>query len=337
MKIPFLGQLRKKEIMGVDLGSSGVKLVRLRRREDGSVESFHRWHYSGHLLEDPKKEIPAFRDFLRANQLDGARVACNIEDASLKIRRVELPKIPDSDLREAVRWQLRDVVEGSINDYVVRHSFLEEVSVGGVKKLALLAYAIRKNLVFKSMEFLRRLTLEPVAIEPASVSLLAVFDLIQGWQKGEFYGLIDFGDSHAVFTVMSEGKLFFSRPLTNISGRQLKDFLGKELALSNHEVEELLRQGLNHEKVSTLLPLYYTQVAVEIQRSMDAFALAFHRDKTHRLFLCGGFGDLPGLSDYLTKNIAVPTSLLDPAKKLPELSEGNFFFDVALGLALSPV
>ena len=347
--IPFLTRLRGQDVIGMDLGGSGIKLVRIHRQKDGKVESTTGWCYPGALEE---VDVPAFREYLRTQKLAGSIVACNIEDSSLKIRRVELPKMPDFDLREAVRWQLRDVVDGPIADYIIRYSLIEEISVGETRKLSLLVYAIRKSKVQKVTDLLKRLTLKPVVVEPTSVSLLALFDHLKGWKTGETYGVIDLGETKSVFSAVSEGRLLFSRPLSGISGRQFREMIEKELGLPTEDAEEIKRalmgQGFSEgraaqlaaqwkEKACALLPFLHTKIAIEVQKSVDAFTLMFRREKMDSLFLCGGGASLQGVDDYLTKNLAIPTSLLDPREKFDISGTSPCFYNAALGLALYPL
>ena len=338
---------KRRGILGMDLGSSGVKFVRLRGKGEAALAVSH-WYYPGAVYEEGAAEISSLRSFLMKNELGGSPVACNIEENSLKIRRVELPKMPDADLKEAVRWQLRDVVEGPVSEYNVRYSLLEEVSTGETQRLSLIAYAIKKNEIFRLVDFLRQLSLSPVLIEPTSVSLLAAFDALIGWKKEEYYGVIDFGEKSTVFIALNDRKIFFSRPLPGVSGRDLQAAFQKEWNLSPAESEEMKRYFMGKElslprlsplleRAAVTLQAFYTKTAVEIQKSLDAFYLMFRKEKVHYLFLCGGGGSLRGLKDSLAKNLAIPTSLLDPTQKFkmePALEMPAPVYDVALGLAL---
>ncbi len=255
------------------------------------MESISQWSYPEPLPDPEDKEASAFSEFLQSNQLIGSSVVCNIEDPSLKIRKIDLPKMPDSDLKEAVSWQLRDVVEGPVSDYFVRYSHLDEFSVENVRRLSLLTYAVKKAAIMSLVEKLKSFSLSPAAVEPTSVTLLSAFDQLQGWKEGEFYGLVDLGQSKSVFTAMGGRKLYFSRPLQGISVGAGREFVG---------------------------------LAVEIQKSIDAFSLMFRKEKIDRLYLSGGGAEIQGLKESLSKSLAIPTSLL-----------GNppYLYHVALGLA----
>ncbi len=306
MNLSFLNRFKKKEIIGIDLGQSGVKLVHFLRQKD---EELKKWYYPTPVFPNRDKELPAFRNFLKSQGLTGASVVCNIEDISLKIRRVDLPKMPESDLTEAVRWQLRDVLEGSLTDYVVRYSHLDEYQVGENTKYSLVAYAVKKEVVQTLMDFLKKASLKVIGIEPAAVSLLAAFNVLHDWKEGEVYALIDFGESKSLFIVMENGKLYFSRPLAGISAQKFR---------------------------MTGMPAsdFYTQVAVEVQKSMDAFTLMFKKERVDHLFLTGGGAVLPDLEKSLTKTLATPTTILDPRVRF-QIQEPTTMHLVALGLALT--
>lgn len=302
--LSFLNRFQKKEIIGMDLGQSGVKFVRV------FPTLLKRWYYPKPIFPNGDKELSVFRDFLESQGLTGSSVICNMEDLSLKIRRVDLPKMPESDLAEAVRWQLRDVVEGPVTDYVVRYSHLDEYQSGENIKYSLLAYAIKRDVVQTLLDFLKKTSLKVIGVEPAPVSLLAVFDVLHGWKESEAYALIDFGESKSLFSVMERGKLYFSRPLSGISAQRFR------------------LTGMS-------VPDFHTQIAVEVQKSMDAFTLMFKKERVDHLFLTGGGAVLPDLEKSLARTLATPTTILDPGVRFQMPEPANRYL-VALGLALTP-
>ena len=297
-----------KQILGIDIGVSGVKMARVHCTHD-SIDGARCWYYPGSLQHATPEVLASFRHFLTENHLAGMQAACSIEDPSLKIRRVELPKMPESDLKEALRWQLRNVVEGPVADYVVRYSHLG--NGGETKRCDLVAYAIRRQSVQNYIQLLKRVGLRPVVVEPASVSLLAIFEQIHGSEPGKFYGLVDFGANHTIFAVIGDGKLFYSRTLTGIS--------------TEHAAEP--SEGND----------YQSRILLELQRSIDAFFLMFQTDKIEALFLCGGGACGPELLEFLPKNLGIATHLLDPTEKLQLNTQPAHLYDVALGLALYPL
>ncbi|QQR81207.1 MAG: pilus assembly protein PilM [Deltaproteobacteria bacterium] len=299
----------KKDLVGMDLGHTSVKMVRIKHKSSGMDEA-QQWLFEGAVSTKNPENVAAFRKFLRKHNLDHASVVCNIEDPSLKIRRVDLPKMPASDVPDAIRWQMRDVVDGPVNEFVVRYTVIEDYQNGDVKKTAYVAYAIRKNIIQAQTDFLKKIGLDVVAIEPTSVSLVAAFDRLEDWEEDQFYAIVDIGEVKSFFIVLNAGKLFFSRPLMSVCGS----------AYRNMENDK---------------PGFYTQCAVEIQKSIDGFSLVFRRDKIDGLYLCGGGADIPEFCEALQQALAIPTKVLSPAQKLT-MKDGSCLYDTAIGLASYP-
>lgn len=304
----FSHWMSKKDLIGMDMRHSSVKMVRIKHR-GGGIDDADQWMFEGSLSPKSNDNVVAFRKFLRKNRLENSSVVCNIDDPSMKIRRVDLPKMPAADVPDAIRWQLRDVVDGPVADYVVRYTVIEDYQAGDVKKTSYVAYAIKKSVVNVHMEFLKKMGLDVVAIEPTSLSLVAAFDKLQEWEEEQFYAIVEIGDVKSSFIVLSAGKLYFSRPLMSVCG-------------------EAYRMEPDHSS-------FYTQAAIEIQKSIDGFSLVFRRDKIDGLFVCGEGVEMPEFSEAMQQALAIPTQVLVPGKYLT-MKEPHCSFDTAIGLACYP-
>ncbi len=300
----------KKDVVGMDLGHTSVKMVKIKRKS-GGLDEAQQWLFEGQVTPKNPEKVAAFKKFLKKHNLEHASVVCNIEDPSLKIRRVDLPKMPPSDVPDAIRWQMRDVVDGPVNEFVIRYTIIEDYQAGDTKKTAYVAYAVRKSIIQAQVDFLKRLGLDVVAVEPTSVSLVAAFDRLQDWEEDQFYAIVEIGEVKSFFIVLNGGKLFFSRPLMSVCGEAYR-------SMENDR------------------PGFYTQCAVEIQKSIDGFSLVFRRDKIDGLFLCGGGADIPEFSEALQQALAIPTKVLSPGEKL-SMKDANCLYDTAIGLASYPV
>lgn len=304
----FSHWMSKKDLVGMDIGTSSVKMVRIKHRS-GGVDDADQWIFDGGISPKSNDNVITFKKFLRKNRLEHASVVCNIDDPSMKIRRVDLPKMPAADVPDAIRGQLRDVVDGPVTEYVVRHTLIEEYQSGDVKKTSYVAYAIKKSVVNAHVEFLKKLGLDVVAIEPTSLSLVSAFDKLQEWEEEQFYAIVEIGDVKSSFIVLSGGKLYFSRPLMSVCG-------------------EAYRAEPEHSE-------FYTQAAIEIQKSIDGFSLVFRRDKIDGLFVCGAGIEMSEFSESMQQALAIPTQVLMPGKHLA-MKEPDCAFDTAIGLACYP-
>ncbi len=331
--------------LGLDLGEAGIKLVLADRRLEGVPIVSYRF-YRETVKEEEPVSVSRFRDFLKSHKLLGLPTACNLEDPSLRIRRIDLPKMPDFDLREAVRWQLRDILDDSVDLYAVRYSILEEYQTEESAKLALVAYAVHRSAVSNRITLLRKLGLKPVLIEPNAVSLLSALDRLLPWNPNgaghqTLYAALDLGANHSGFVAMGDHKLYFSRPLAEISEKSFLQTVVQELAISQEDAvalrESLLQKGTPDGPLQAVLPVYYGKIAIEVQRSLDTLSLLFHKvNRVERLILCGGGAVLPGLKEYLSKNVGIRTETLSPFQGWNLEGNDHHLYWVATGLALYP-
>ena len=59
-----------------------------------------------------------------------------------------------------------------------------------------------------------------------------------------------------------------------------------------------------------------------------------HRGKVDRVYLCGGLSALPGLREYLTKNVGIQMEVLNPFEGWSVAGDSSHLYSAAVGLAL---
>lgn len=336
-KLRTLSRLRSPLVLGMHLSDSGAHMVLIRHKKNEREIL---------CLDYPEKVLgqeTAFRQFLQQKGFQGIPTACNLDHPSLKIQRIDLPKMPHFDLREAVKWEIRDQVEDPIENYSVRYSILDEYAVGAVKRLAILVFAVHKEAVRGLIDLLKKLSLKPELVEPTPVALLAAVDRLLQWEPGKIYGLIDLSFRETRFLAVGEGKLFFIRNIPEVSREAFLKMLSAEMALPEAALSPLVvdlfgkNQSLHEvsdERLKLVLPLYYSRISVETQRSVDSFSIQSGDKKIERLFLTGDCALLPGLADHLAKNVGIPVSLFDPLQGWAVQTASPHLYSVATGLAL---
>lgn len=312
-EISFLKKLRRHDAIGLDWGAGGIKWLKLQTPGPGR----HRITHLDYLPLPAEEEavLNALKEYVLKKGLAGTPAAIAFQDETLTIRRLELPRMPPDDLQEAVRWQLRDIAEGSMDDYLVRTSLLEEIAAPDVVRLSLLGYAAKKSAIQAKTLLLQKAGLKPFFMEPAPVSLAHAVEKVYPSAEREWIGCVDIGFQKACFLAIGNGKLHFVRPLS----------------------------GISLEQTAASQENYAAKVAVEIQHAIDAFSIAHQLEKIKRIFLAGGGAGAEELPGSLSKNLGVQTEVLNPLigleglKNFPIGMEKPHLFGPALSLGLLQV
>lgn len=119
-------------------------------------------------------------------------------------------------------------------------------------------------------------------------------------------------------------------------------FIMRELSVPEAEAKELKEKLVHNggsaleERLQSVLSLFYSRIAIEVQRSLDGFALLFQqKGRIETIFLCGGGARFPSLAEFLTKNVGIRVDFSDPFQgwNVPAGKEHCLYFG-AIGLAL---
>ena len=272
---------KQKNILGLDIGSKVTKAVQI-SFIGAEKPAIHicKMMPSGLLDEGFEGNL---KTFLKDNKISTPLVACSVDDASIKIRKMELPKMPEADLKEAIKWNLRDLVEGETDNFIVNYSIISEIPDDDSAPMDIVAYAIMQDVIVEYKERLLRLGLEPFFIEPAAVTLASTLDRCHGDDDNYIAG-INIGYKTSLFYVIGKRLFLFSRPMPGI----------------NIETQKKESETFNQ------------KLGLEIQKSIDTFKVNFKMEDINHLYLSGGGATLPGLADYLKQNLGLAVDILNP-------------------------
>lgn len=335
---------KPKDVIGCDVGTSSLKFVRLKDNK-GIISLQSIGMLEADVLSDNTVPLQRARAFVHEHGFSG-HASMNVEDSTLRIRRMDLPEMPRADLKIAIKWNFREYVDGPIEKFAVDYSDFGEMKDEGDKN-PILAFAVSNDAVEKLMKVAKFIGVKPVSIEPNATALLAALDLNIGWESGKYYAMIDLGLKITNFIVVGNGHLLFSRPLSNAAFENLLKGISRDCGVQVEQAPAFFKSFLNKEpvsdevsaKVQRLISAFLSQMVVEVQRSVDAFCLMFHVDKVDSLFLSGGGSLISGMSEYLTKNLGISTRLFNPFEHI-ELGafKGKIvnpqLYAVAVGLAI---
>lgn len=281
----MLGLKKKKSVLGLDIGTKATKIVQLCYDQSGKP-ALERCDLLDVGRDDEGFE-GSLRSYIRENRVGHALVASSIDDPSLKIRKVELPKMPPADLVEAIRWNMRDIVEGDIDEFTVNYSLIREYKDAEIPRLELMAFAVKRDVVTDYQNRLQSLGVQPFFIEPDAVSLAATLERCHGEDERYIAG-VDIGNHHSLFYVVGHGVFVFSRPLSGIS---------------------LAAKKKNEEN-------FNQKLAIDVQKSIDTFKVNFKMEDIHKMYLSGGGALLNNVAGYLTTNLGIRTDVLNPFSTL---------------------
>jgi Tfp pilus assembly PilM family ATPase len=343
----FSGLHSQTPRLGVFLEERVSRIVRVDRVRGDEFRIAGFGEVDAGLLTASDADKQRFKMMIR--QIGGGltRVAASIEHPSLRIRRMNLAKMPERDLLEAIRWNLREFIEGPVDNYIVGQIPLEEEADEG--RVTCLAYGLTSEVVESYSRALKDLGLKPVSLEPSVSALLAAFQANNILGDDRYHVCVFTGETESFFSVMKGHSLLFCRPLAGINEDALVKLLVRNLSLPEDDIVQALTAWMGGsrreddllKRLAISVGHFFSQFVVEVQRSIDAFCILHEVDRVDILHLCGRGVFYPGIIERTRKTLGIETvvfnpfeRLMDPGSMTEEVARVAPLYAVAVGLAI---
>ncbi|MBP7146968.1 MAG: type IV pilus assembly protein PilM [Acidobacteria bacterium] len=347
---------RTRDLVGLDIGSSSIKVAELRelgRGKGWEVTSLATEPLAGEAIVDGTimdagLVVDTLQRIWSQRKIKNRRVATSLSGHSVIIRRINLPVMSEQELSEQIRWEAEQYIPFNIQEVSLDYHILQGSSLAGDGNMDVILVAARKEKIDDYTSVISQAGLEPVVVDVGTFALLNTFEANYGDEMPAAAALIDIGASVTSIAMLQNGVSVFWRDIP-IGGEQYTATLQRELNLSREQADAAKRresvEGVPGEQVASILGSVNEELCHEIQRTVD-FVKAFAGTDSplEAIYLTGGGSRLPGLREALGSQFGARVDLLDPFRKigLPSRIEsqvGDVGPDaaVAVGLALRKV
>jgi type IV pilus assembly protein PilM len=315
-------------LVGLDIGSSSVKLVELSvvgsalRLERYAIELLPRGAVVDGNIDQVDTVADAVRRCWRRSGCQIKHVAMALPAAAVITKRIALP----GNLREG---ELELQVESEASQYIP--FALDEVSLdfqvlGPVANapddVEVLIAASRREKVEDRIAVAQAAGLKPVVMDVESYAMRAAVERLinqlpnqgQGFVIAVFY----IGASSTALTVMHDGEVIYERE-QSFGGQQLTGDIARSYGIPAEEAEQKKRAGdlpVNYER-DVLRPFIETAIT-EITRALQFFFTSTPYTRVDQIMLTGGSAVLPGLAEALMERAQVPTAVVSPFKGMEQ-------------------
>lgn len=320
---------------GIDIGAWSLKAVSIAGRKGAYTLKGAAYMKLPPEARHGELAPKAVSDFLKSNSIASSSAGVLMTGHSLMFRHFYLPPMPDKDLKEAVKWEIRKEVAippaDLVSDFVTAESGSRPDG-----KLSIIAFAGVRKEIDSIMAFFSDAGVHVKVIEVVPTALLASFCLNNTCEKDENLAMVDIGETKSTLAVFRNKTLAFAREIS--MGGQ--DFTRAAAAhLKTSEGAEEFKHGAAASEVREVFSKQVERLASEIHRSFDYFQAQYREGSVSKLFLTGGSASIAGLDSLVSDSVGIPAFVDDPLRKLKQTSEGQLaglspFFSNAVGLAL---
>ncbi len=324
----------KSSIVGVDIGASSVKAVFLTELNgqftltDAACVDIGPGEGQGD--QEPLKA--AVKEVLSRMELEGAKIYCVVNCPQTIVRNIIAPHMPAQELKEAIKWEIKNYVPFSMEEAVLDFEVLGEIVEKGTRKLNVIVAVSPRKTISDILSVFFSEGMKVAALIPAPIALQnSIARSSLGAEAGKAVAFLELGAAITELNIYKDGRLQFSRKLP-VAGCDITKALTETLssekgqtALSLDEAERVKKEhGLPsageaswaEDKISaqqtlSLIRPCVEQLAVEMERSFDYYREESHGGRVERIVLGGGGSRLKGLKEFLHAELGVDVSASD--------------------------
>ena len=346
---------RVKAVWGIDIGQCALKALRCRR--DGSevvAEAFDYIEYPKILSQpeaEPEKLIQeSLEKFLSRNDVKETHIALAVPGQSGLAKFFKPPPVPTKQIPEIVKYEARQQIPFDLEDVIwdfqqMRGGTMHE---GIAMDTEVGLFAMKRDQVYRALRPMRRcgLELDTLQLAPISIYNFVIYDLLQE----RLYDELDPDDPPDSLVVLSLGTETTDLVITNgfrlwqrsipVGGSHFTKQLTKDMKLTFAKAEHLKRNARKAEdpkQVFQAMRPVFNDMVTEVQRSISYFLGIDRQAKINGVLLLGNTVKLPGLTQYLAKNLGYDVIPFDGYTRLAgqEVVNSSAFRDNYLSFGAS--
>ena len=337
---------------GLDLSDLSVKVVQMKEGgEKKEVTSFNSVDISqGNIIDgeiiNQDNVVRAIKKAVKESgprKIKTKKVICSLPETKAFLRIINLPKMKDDEVEEAIKWEIEANIPMSVDQVYYDWQILDKSLTREPEKLNVLVVAFSKKVISQFLETLELSGLEVVGMEIESIaqarSLLKEDD-----ERTSL--VVDLGDRRTSLLAIIGNIPCFTSSIP-ISGSGMTDSIAKMLGVSFDEAEKtklaygigsVSQQDVIFKSVKPILD----GLAFEIEKTIDFYLSNLNYSASvDRVIICGGGANMQGMVPYLSKKINREVEIGDPwtnfptTEKIPIIEKNKSIqYSTAIGLAL---
>ncbi len=303
--------MAKRSLIGLDIGSKVVKAVELTSgSERPQVTGFAQAEIANPAQVNEVLSQIVSRGGFRTN-----RVATAVSGRSVIVRYVNMPRMGDQELKNAVRYEAGKYIPFEVDEVVLDCQRLEEDGAGDAKEMRVVLVAVKKSLIDSHIGMLEGAGLAPAIIDVDSFALGNAYELSARASgkppENTVVALVDIGAYKTNINIVRQKNVAGAGVLEScftrevyLAGNDFTDAIQKKMNLDTNAAEALKRKPNGQaEEVKEIVSSALDDLCHEIHLSFDFFENQFDME-VQQVYLCGGSSRIPGVDEAFSRTFA---------------------------------
>src|SRR3989454_7972550 len=232
----------KRNLVGLDIGSSSVKAVELQRK-GGRLELLSLGYENlqtdtivdGQIME-LNNVSNVISSIFNEHKIKTTRVAAGVSGHSVIVKNIILPQMSEDELQESFSWHAEEHIPFDISDVNLDY----QVTSSSSDALHVLLAACKRDKIANLKQAIQLAGKQPAVIDVDAFALQNCYELNYDPQPGQVVALLNIGASTTNINILNGDRSVFTRD-ASFGGNQYPSLLQKELGLNFDQADQVKR------------------------------------------------------------------------------------------------
>lgn len=347
----LLGAAFRPPTVGLDIGSSAVKAVVLRRGRGGwslvaaGEASMPEGSLQDGAAAEPTAVSEAVGGLLDSLRMRRARVAAALAGHAVIVKRLSLPSMSAAELAEAIPWEAEQYIPFDLSEVQLDYQVVNQADATKTS-LDVLLVAAKKDRIDDRAAIIAQTGRKPAVLDIEAFALANAYQMNYPERTDALSALIHIGRNVTIVCLLEKGEPVFTRDIS-IGGQVHVDAVMRELGhtgLDELAAKRILHgqfpAGVRPDQVAVVLREASAQLVLEVRKTVDFYRATAPVEKLSRVVVSGGAYQAVGLMDLLASEFGAPVDVFDPFRRVAKPSRAigadatGPAYAVAVGLAM---
>jgi type IV pilus assembly protein PilM len=314
---------KKSATVGLDIGSSQIKVVEVQRTGKGLAllnygiaPLLPEAIVEGEIM-DRTLVIDTIRTLLDSRQIKNNNVISAVSGRGVIVKRINMDKLKEQEARERIKWEAEQHVPFEISDVVLDFQIINPDL--GNNQMEVLLVAARDETVNAHLDLLSGAGLNPLLLDYGAFAVQNAFEANYDLPADEILALVNIGADGTNINFIKNGVPYFTRDLPMASNSCLQ-LMQKNLGISFEQASELIKgepvSDISQESADSVFQSFADDFASSIERTLSFLAMSGGGERMSRIYMSGGGSMIPSLQDHLKERFGIPVEVINPLQKI---------------------
>jgi type IV pilus assembly protein PilM len=316
----------KKQVAGLDIGSSCIRLAEIQDTPKGHVLS----RFSqiplpkGVIVEGavvkPDVLTATIKELYKESGCKRKNIATSISGHAVIVKKVTFAQMDQGELRDLIHDEAGKYLPFEDMATVDYDFQILGDNPYNPTQMEVLIVAAKKEIIEGYTDVIEAAGLSPAIMDVDSFALETMYEENYDFDENDVAVLINIGASITNLNAVKGGVSIFTRDFT-LGGNAVTEAVAQNMGVSFEEAEKAKINGAGDDEQARSvfkegLIAYADPICSEIERSVDYFRSTFGAETIKQILLSGGGAMIPGIAADLSRRLGIETEIINPFKNI---------------------